>query len=152
MSLQQTIKESLKDAMKSGDSVRVTVIRGLSSAFTNELVATKRTPQDTLTDDEVLTVITREAKRRKDSISQFNDAGRADLATDEQAELTILEEYLPTLMTTDEIRAYIVPKIAEMGDMDASKSGMITGVFMKELKGKAAGDDVKMVIDEILKA
>ncbi len=152
MSLQQTIKESLKDAMKSGDSVRVTVIRGLSSAFTNELVATKRTPQDTLTDDEVLAVITREAKRRKDSISQFNDAGRADLATDEQAELTILEEYLPTLMTTDEIRAYIVPKIAEMGDMDASKSGMITGVFMKELKGKAAGDDVKMVIDEILKA
>ena len=152
MSLQQTIKESLKDAMKSGDSVRVTVIRGLSSAFTNELVATKRTPQDTLTDDEVLTVITREAKRRKDSINQFNDAGRADLATDEQAELAILEEYLPTLMTIDEIKAYIIPKISEMGDIDASKSGMITGVFMKELKGKAAGDDVKMVIDEILKA
>lgn len=149
MSLQTTIKDSLKDAMKNKDMVRLSVIRGLSTAFMNELVSTNRTPQDMLSDEEVITVITREAKRRKDSINQYVDGGRAELAEDEQAELAILQEWLPTLMTQDEIRPFAEAKIAEMG-ADKTKAGQITGALMKDLKGKADGTDVKAVVDSLL--
>ncbi len=149
MSLQTTIKDSLKEAMKNKDMVRLSVIRGLSTAFMNELVSTNRTPQDTLSDEEVITVITREAKRRKDSINQYVDGGRAELAEDEKAELAILQEWLPTLMTQDEIKPFAEAKIAEMG-ADKTKAGQITGALMKDLKGKADGTDVKAVVDSLL--
>jgi len=149
MSLQTTIKDSLKEAMKNKDTVRLSVVRGLSTAFMNELVATNRTPQDTLTDEEVIAVITREAKRRKDAINQYSEGGREELAADEKAELAILQEYLPTLMTRDEIRPLAQAKITEMG-ADKSKAGQITGALMKDLKGKADGTDVKAVVDSLL--
>jgi len=149
MSLQTTIKDSLKDAMKNKDMVRLSVIRGLSTAFMNELVSTNRTPQDALSDEEVIAVITREAKRRKDAINQYSEGGREELAADEKAELAILQEYLPTLMTQDEIRPLAQAKIAEMG-ADKSKAGQITGALMKDLKGKADGTDVKVVVDSLL--
>ena len=149
MSLQTQIKDGIKDAMKAKDTVRLGVLRGLSSAFTNELVATNRTPTDGLTDEQVIAVITREAKRRKDSIDQFTANNRADLAADEQAELAILQTFLPTLMTQDEIRPLAQAKIAEMG-ADKTKAGMITGALMKDLKGKADGADVKSVVESLL--
>lgn len=143
------IKDSLKEAMKNKDAVRLSVVRGLSTAFMNELVATNRTPQDELSDEEVITVITREAKRRKDSINQYVEGGREELAADEKAELAILQEYLPTLMSQDEIRPFAEAKIAEMG-ADKTKSGQITGALMRDLKGKADGNDVKAVVDSLL--
>ena len=149
MSLQTTIKESIKDAMKNKDMVRLGVLRGLSSAFTNELVNTSRTPQDELSDDEVITVITREAKRRKDSIDQYTSGGREDLAADEQAELAVLQEFLPTMMTVDEIRPFAEAKKAELGVDDKSKIGVLVGAVMKDLKGKANGDDVKAVVESL---
>ncbi|MDB4983853.1 MAG: hypothetical protein JWM20_32 [Patescibacteria group bacterium] len=149
MSLQTQIKDSLKEAMKNKDAVRLSVVRGLSSAFMNELVATSRMPQDELSDEEVIAVITREAKRRKDSINQYVEGSREELAEDEKAELAILQEYLPTMMTQDEIRPLAEAKIAEMG-ADKTKAGQITGALMKDLKGKADGTDVKAVIDSLL--
>ena len=151
MSLHLQIKESIKDAMKAKDTVRLTVVRGLTTAFMNELVATKRTPTDVLLDDEVLAVITREAKRRKDSIEQYVAGGREDLAVDERAELVILSEYLPTLMTVDEIKAFVIPKIAEAGEIDKTKIGQFLGGLMKDLKGRADGAEVKSVVEELLK-
>ncbi len=149
MSLQTTIKDGIKDAMKNKDAVRLTVLRGLSSSFMNELVATGRTPQAELADNEVIAVITREAKRRKDSIDQFTAGGRADLAESEAAELVILQEFLPTLMSRDEITPIVQAKIAEMG-ADKSKIGMLLGALMKDLKGKADGADVKAVAESLL--
>jgi uncharacterized protein len=148
MSLQTTIKDGVKDAMKNKDMVRLGVLRGLSAAFTNELVAIGRTPQEELTDDEAIAVITREAKRRKDAIAQYTEGGRADLAGDEQAELAILQEFLPTMMSLDEIKPIAEAKIAEMG-ADKSKMGMIVGALMKDLKGKANGDDVKTAVESL---
>lgn len=115
MSLQADIKAGLKEAMIAKDSVKMTVIRGLMTAFTNELVATARTPQSELADDEAITVIRRAVKQRKDSIEQFTNGGRPELAESEQAELTILETYLPKLMSQDEIRPLAVAKKAELG-------------------------------------
>lgn len=149
MALQQTIKDSIKDAMKSKDSVKLNVLRGLSTAFMNYSVANGGTPQTELSDEQVLEIITRESKKRKDSIEQFTAAGRNELAESEQAELVILQEYLPTLMSIDEIRPIVQAKIAEMG-ADKSKAGMLIGALMKDLKGKADGADVKTVVDELL--
>ncbi len=147
MTLQESIKGSLKESMMAKDTVKTTVIRGLMSMFTNELVALGRTPQDALSDDEVLTVIRRAIKQRKDSIEQFTSAGRPELAESEQAELSILENYAPKMMSQDEIKALAVAKKAELGIDNKSKSGMIMSALMKDLKGKADGGDVKAVVE-----
>ncbi|MBP6974983.1 MAG: GatB/YqeY domain-containing protein [Candidatus Pacebacteria bacterium] len=147
MTLQETIKGSLKEAMMAKDAVRMTVIRGLMSAFTNELVALGRTPQDALTDDEVLAVIRRGVKQRKDAIEQFVAGGRDDLADSEKAELALLEVYLPAMMPREEIQKIAEAKKVELGIDDKSKSGMLMSTLMKELKGKADGADVKAVVE-----
>lgn len=147
MSLQQDIKSQLKEAMMAKDTVKLTVIRGLMSAFTNELVATGRTPQEELNDDEVLALIRRGVKQRKDSIDQFTSGGRPELAESEQAELDILATYLPTMMSREEILPLAIAKKAELGIEDKAKLGMLTGALMKDLKGKADGTDVKEVVE-----
>ena len=147
--LHQQIRDSIKEAMIAKDAVRLTVLRGLVTAFTNELVATKRTPQEVLSDEEVLNVIRRAVKQRKDSIDQFEKGGRPELAEDEKKELAILETYLPTMMSRDEIRKVVEAKKAEAGEVDKAKLGIFMGTVMKELKGKADGADVKAVIDEV---
>jgi uncharacterized protein YqeY len=149
MSLQTTIKDGIKDAMKNKDMARLTVLRGLSSAFMNEAVNLNLGPQGELTDEQVIGVLMREAKRRKDSIQQYTDGGREDLALDEKAELAVIEEYLPTMMSADEIRPIAEAKKAEMGIDDKTKAGMLTGAIMKDLKGKANGDDVKAVVESL---
>lgn len=149
MTIQETIKENIKAAMKAHDEVRLSVMRGLSTAFTNELVATKRPPTEMLSDEEAIAVITRVAKQRKESINQFNAGGRPELAEAEEKELVILEEFLPTLMSVDEIKVLAEKKKAEMGITDPSKKGTLVGALMKDLKGKADGGDVKNVVDSL---
>lgn len=150
MSLHNTLKEQIKDAMKSHDAVRLGVLRGLVSSCTNELVSLKRTPQDELSDEEVLNVIRRAVKQRKDSIDQFTKGGRADLADTEKTELAVLETYLPQMMSEDEVMVFAKSKMEEMGVIEKSKMGMFMGTLMKELKGKADGDVVKTVVDKLL--
>ncbi|MCA9367894.1 GatB/YqeY domain-containing protein [Candidatus Kaiserbacteria bacterium] len=147
MTLHESIKGELKEALKAKDAVRLRTVRGLLTAFMNELVATKRTPQDMLTDDEVLTVIKRSAKQRKESITQYEAAGRTDLSEPEKEELAILEAYLPKLMSQEEIKPIVEAKKAELGVEDKSKMGVLVGAVMKELAGKADGADVKAVVE-----
>ncbi len=149
MTLQEKIKEEMKNAMRAKDETRTIVLKGVISAFTNELVATKRMPQDLLLDEESVTVITRLAKQRKDSIAQFEAGGRADLAENEKVELKVLEEFLPTLMFVEEIKKIAEAKKTEMGITDATQKGQFMGALMKELKGKADGGDVKNVVDSL---
>jgi uncharacterized protein YqeY len=149
MSLQTDIKGQMKDAMKAKDQVRLTVLRGALSAFTNELVAKKMMPTDELPDEDVLGVIKRLSKQRKDSIQQFTDAGRDELADSEKAELVILEEFLPAMMTQDEIRPIAEAKKAEMNVEDTSGAGKLVGAVMGALQGKADGGDVKAVVDSL---
>jgi len=149
MSIQLELKESLKEAMKAKDAVRLSVIRNIITSVTNELVSKGKTPQDELSDDEVLVVIKRLAKQRKDSIDQFEKGGRADLAESEKTELIILDEYLPELMSQDAIRPIAEAKKAELGIDDPAKKGMLMGAIIKELAGKADGSDVKAVVDSL---
>ena len=150
MSLQQQIKSEMMQALKAKEEIRLLVLRGLISSFTNELVNLKRTPQDTLTDEEALNVIRKAVKQRKDSIEQFEKGGRMDLAQNEKMELSILDAYLPAQMSKEEVMKLALIKKEELNLNDKSKIGMFMGALMKELKGKADGDIVKAVVDEIL--
>lgn len=148
--LHEQIKNEIKQAMLAKDELKLRVARSLVAAFTNELVAKKRKPDEFLSDEEALAVITRAAKQRKDSMEQFRAGGREDLATSEEAELKIIETYLPTLMSQAEIKTLAEAKKAELGATDKTKAGLLMSALMKDLKGKADGADVKAVVDELL--
>lgn len=149
MTIVEQVKSDMKDAMKNKDQVALTTIRGLISGFTNELVATGKTPQDEVTDDIALTVIKRASKQRKDAIEQYTQGGRNDLVENEQAELAVIEKYLPQMMSKEQIKTIAEAKIADFGG-DKSKMGQIIGAVMKETAGQADGGDVKSVVIELL--
>lgn len=147
MSIHTELKNSIKEALKAKDEVKLRTVRSVVTACTNTLVATNRTPQEELSDEEVLLVIKKLAKQRKESIAQFEAAGRDDLAVVEKEELAVLEAYLPTLMSREEILPVAEKIKAELKVEDKSKLGILVGAVMKELKGKADGADVKAVVE-----
>jgi hypothetical protein len=149
MTLHEKIRNNIKESMKAGDKIRLEVMRGLVTAFTNELVATARTPQDMLTDEEAIKVITRASKQRKDSIEQFTKGDRMDLVDIETDQLHILEEFLPKLMEESEIEEFVKTKIEELPVKDLTKKGMFIASIMKDLKGKADGSMVKNIVDKL---
>jgi len=149
MTLHQKIKKEMQEALKAKEELKLSVLRGLMSAFTNELVVKKRKPSEELGDEEVLTVISRGAKQRKDSIEQFRNGGRDDLAEKEEAELKIIEKYLPEMMGTEEIEKVARAKKEELGVTDKSKMGMLMGAVMSELKNKADGNQVKEIVESL---
>lgn len=150
MNLVQQIKDEMKVAMKSKDSLKLNVLRGLISAFTNELVATGKTPQDEVTDELALTVIKRASKQRKDAIEQFEKGGRDDLAENEKNELVIIETYLPQMMSEDSIREIVLRVKSETGISDKTKMGQLMSAVMRETKGQADGNLVKKIVEENL--
>ena len=135
--------------MLAKDSVALNTYRGVLAAFTNELVSKNKKPQDMLEDVEALVVITRLFKQRKDSIEQFKKGNREDLVKEEEAQLAILETYLPKLMGKEEVEKIAKTKKEELGIVDATKKGMLMSTLMKELKGKADGALVKEVVDSL---
>jgi len=149
MAIHDSIKTSIPEALKAKDEVRLRTLRSLVTAMTNEVVAKKRKPDEFLTDEEAMAVLKRASNQRKDSIEQFEKAGRSELAAPEKEELAIIESLLPTQMSREEIEVVVKAKIAEM-NADKSKAGQLTGAVMKELKGKADGGDVKSVVDSLL--
>lgn len=149
MSLHESLRESLKTAMKAKDAVTLTTVRSIMTACTNELVATGKTPQDQLDDVGILAVIKRLAKQRKESIVQYEAANRLELAEPEKLELAVLETYLPTQLTQEQIRPIAEAKKAELSVTDKSKIGILVGAVMKEVGGNADGGDVKAVVESL---
>jgi uncharacterized protein YqeY len=147
--LHEQIKNNIKEAMMARDTVRLETYRGMLAAFTNELVSKNRKPSEILADGEALDVITRLSKQRKDSIEQFQKGNRKDLVKEEQAQLAILETYLPKLMNRSEVEKITRAKKKELGITDVAKKGMLMSVLMKDLKGKAEGAVVKEVVDSL---
>lgn len=150
MSIHETLKHSIPDALRAHDEVRLRTLRSLVTAMTNEVVASKRKPDEFLTDEEALAVLKRAASQRKDSIEQFEKASRNDLAAPEKLELSIIESYLPQMMSREEITPIVKAKMIELGVSSKADAGKFTGTLMKELKGKADGGDVKAVVDSLL--
>jgi len=150
MTLQDEIREDVKESMRARDDMRTLVLKGLVSSFTNYNVAKKRKPDKPLVDEEAMEVISREAKQRKDSIKQFEKGGRSDLAEKEKEELKILEGYLPEQMSDEEIEKIVISKKAELGIDDKSAMGQLMGAVMKETKGRADGNRVKEIVSKLI--
>ena len=147
--LHTDIKNKIKESMLAKDAIALDVYRGISTAFMNELVAKGKKPQDELTDEEAITVIMRLAKQRKDSIEQFEKAGRQDLVAEEKAQFAVIEKFLPKMMSEADVRKVVESKKAELGVTDASGKGKLMAEIMKDLKGKADGSVVKSVVDSL---
>jgi len=147
--MQEIIKTKLKEAMLAKNEVAVLTLRNILSSFTNELISKGKKPTDILTDDECLAVIARLAKQRRDSIEQFTNGGRADLADNEQAELEVINQFLPAQMSEAEIKEFLQNYIST-NTIDPDKKGQALGGIMKELKGKADGNLVKQIFDSLI--
>jgi len=147
--LHKQIKNKIKEAMLAKNTVLLETLRSMIAGFMNELVAKGRKPNEMLNDEEALAVINRLAKQRKDSIEQFKKGNREDLVKIEEAQLAVLETYLPKMMDKDEIEKIVKVKKEELKITDASKKGMLMSVIMKDLKGKADGSVVKEIVDSL---
>lgn len=141
-----SIREDLKTAMRAKDQIKVDTLRGIITAFTNELVAKGQKPTDALDEAGMLAVLKRLAKQRKDSAEQFEKGGRVDMAAKEKIELEILEAYLPQMASREEIIKVAEAKKAELGVTDASGAGKLMGAVIKALGGNADGAVVKEVV------
>jgi len=150
MAIHEMLKKSIPDALRAHDEVRLRTLRSLVTAMTNEVVAKKRKPDEYLNDDEAITVLKRAANQRKDSIEQFEKASRDDLAAPEKLELSIIESYLPAMMSREEIMAVAKAKMIELNLSPSADAGKLIGALMKDLKGKADGGAVKAVVDSLL--
>jgi len=150
MTIHEQIKDELKESMKAKNTVKTGVLKSFLSEFTNESVKLGRTPQDPLNDGEALSVIKRLSKQRKDSIEQFEKGGRPELAENEKSELMIIEEYLPEMMSEEEVRAHVLQKKDEMNITSADQFGQLIGAVMGDLRDKADGGVVKKVVEESL--
>lgn len=150
MTLHKQIKDSIKEAMIQKDTLRLTVLRNISSTFMNEMLAKKITTEE-LSDEDAIAIIRRLVKQRKDSIDQFTKGGRMDLVKNEEDEVKILETFLPQLMSREDIEKIVKEKLAGAGEIDKAKMGVFMGSVMKDLKGKADGMLVKEVIESLVK-
>lgn len=147
MSLLNTLNEDIKVAMKARDRETLTTLRMIKSSLQNEGIKVGRE----LTSEEELTVLSREAKQRRDSIDEFSKAGRDDLVTKVKTELSVVEKYLPTQLTETEIRELVSKVIAESGATSMKEFGKVMGVVMPQVKGKADGNMVNSIVKELLK-
>ena len=133
MSLQDQLKSEMKQAMLAKDKARLGAIRLVMAEIKQKEVDTRTT----LGDDEVITVLTRMVKQRKDSISQFEAAGRQDLADVEQAEIRVLETFLPQPLGEYELDALIVAAIDELGASGMQAMGAVMNVLRPKIQGRA---------------
>jgi uncharacterized protein YqeY len=154
MSLLEQLDNDLKAAMLARDEDRKRTLRSVKTAAANALVE-KRTTEGmaaTLNDEEVLKVINKQASQRRDSIVEFSKAGRMDLVAQEQAELAILEGYLPRQLAPDEVKAVVLQVIAETGATGAKDMGIVMRTAMARLQGLADGKQVNQMVRELLGA
>lgn len=147
MNLKDKINQDLKDSMKSGDKIRLSVVRSIRALI---LEFEKSGAAKELTPDDELKMLTTAAKKRKDSIEQFRNAGRNELADTEEAELKILMEYLPKQMGEAEIKNEIIRLANQIGAKGKEDFPKLMPLVMKELKGKADGKLVKSIVESYL--
>ncbi len=143
MSLRQNIENKMKEALRSKDTETLSLFRLLLNSIKNTEIERKQE----LTDEEVITVLEKEAKQRRDSITEYEKGNRQDLADKEKKELEVIESFLPEKMTEEEIRSIVKEKIASMPE---ANFGQAMGLIMSELKGKADGGLVQRVVKKEL--
>jgi len=144
--LKQKLVEDLKQALKGGDKVRRSVIRLVMAAIKNAEIAR----QVTLEDADILSIIAKEARQRRESIEAFRQGNRQDLVAQEEEELAILNQYLPQQMSRGEIIAEARRVIEEVGARGPGDKGKVMPKLIAQLKGKADGREINVVVTELL--
>jgi len=144
--LKQKLTEDLKQAMRSGDKVRRSALRLLMSAIGNAEIARRAS----LEDADILGIIAKEVRQRRESIEAFKQGNRQDLVAQEEAELAVLEEYLPQQMTREEIVEAARKVIAEVGAEGPGDKGKVMPKLIAQLKGRADGREINAVVSELL--
>lgn len=148
MSLRERIQDELTAAMRSGDVLRRDVLRMATSAAYN-VEKKERRP---LTDDELVAVLAREVKTRRESVEAFRSGGREDLAAKEEAEIAILQQFLPQALTDDELRALVDEAIAVTGAANARDLGKVMGWLSPRIRGRADGRRTSELVARALAA
>ncbi len=146
--LKQKLMDDLKQAMRGGDKTRVSTIRLVLSAIKNTEIAR----QATLEDGDILGVIAKEARQRQESIEAFKQGNRPDLVAKEEAELAVLNGYLPQQITREEIIAEARRIIQEVGAQGLTDKGKVMPKLIAQLKGKADGREINAVVTELLRS
>jgi uncharacterized protein len=144
--LKERLSEDIKFAMKARDKIRLETVRGLKKVVLEKEVEVRPKGQEKLTPEQELEVLSQQAKQRRDSIEQYRQGGRDDLADKEAQELAIIETYLPAQLSDEEIGEIIEQIIASSGANSAKDMGKVMGPAMKELKGKADGKKVQEMV------
>ncbi|OGF47078.1 MAG: aspartyl-tRNA amidotransferase [Candidatus Firestonebacteria bacterium RIFOXYC2_FULL_39_67] len=147
MGLKEKLDEDLKLAMKAKDELKLSTVRLLKNAISNAEIAKKKT----LTDDDIITVIQSSIKQRKDSIEQYTQGGRSELAVQEETEMKILQAYLPEQLSEEEVRKFVLDVIKETGAASVKEMGKVMGKLMPLVKGKADSSLVSLIVKEHLK-
>lgn len=146
MSLSERLNDDMKLAMKSQDKFKLSVIRMVRAAIKNIEIDQRKT----LDDQEVLDVLNREIKQRKDSLQEFEKAGRDDLAENLKAEIAVLMEYMPQQLSEEEVKAIVQQTIQELGASSKADMGKVMGALMPKVKGLADGKLVNQYVQQLL--
>jgi len=146
MSLVDTLRKDMFKATKEEEVAKADILKMALASIKNEQIE----KQEDLTKEETQKVLRKEVKKVKDSIAQFKEMGRDDLVAKEVLQLEVLQSYLPQPLSEKEVREVVEAKIKELGAEDMSEMGKVMGVLMKELEGKADGNTVKAIVEDIL--
>ncbi len=146
MSLSERLNDDMKNAMRSQDKFRLSVIRMVRSSIKNVEIDQRKT----LTDNEVLEILGRELKQRKDSLQEFEKAGRDDLVESLKAEIDIISEYMPEQLSEEEVADIVKQTIQEVGASSKAEMGKVMGALMPKVKGRADGKLVNQLVQQLL--
>lgn len=146
MTLLSTLNDDMKTAMKAKDKETLQVIRMLKASIQNEQI---KKGAD-LNEEEELTVLSREMKQRRDSLTEFEKADRTDLAEKVKGEIAIVEKYLPAQLDEAEIRQIVAGAIEKTGASSPKEFEKVMGAVMPQVKGKADGNQVNAIVKELL--
>ncbi|MBU5466437.1 GatB/YqeY domain-containing protein [Virgibacillus sp. MSJ-26] len=147
MSLTNQLNADMKDAMRSKDKETLNVIRMVKASLQNESI---KLSKNELSEDEELTILSRELKQRKDSLQEFSSAGRDDLVGKINNEIAILEKYMPEQLSDDELQTIVQKTIQDTGATSIKDMGKVMGALMPKVKGKADGSRVNHLVRELL--
>jgi uncharacterized protein YqeY len=146
MSLLENIEQQMKEALRAGEKEKLTVLRGLKSDIKYKQIELGSQP----TDEQVVGVLSSNAKKRRESIEQYRLGNREDLAKKEEAELAIINTFLPQQLTEDRLRELIAEAIRESGADSPQKIGLVMKVLMPKVRGQADGKLVNKLVSEML--
>lgn len=151
MALKETISQDLKNAMKAGEKLRLETLRTIRAALMEKEIEKRGTGKEMSPEDE-LAVLTTAAKRRKESIEQFQNGGRPELAEQESKELAIIQEYLPKQMSPEDLERAVRDIVGQVGAAGPGDFGKVMPQVMKQLKGKADGRLIQETVKKLLGA